>query len=222
MTITYHDDLEQGSDEWLEQRLGVLTASEIDLVITKTFKTASNEKTRMHVYTLLSQRITKYVEPQYISDKMLRGHDDEITANELYSERYAQVRSCGFITNDSLGFVMGYSPDGLVGDEGGTEVKSRDPKFQVKTIVEDKVPDEFMPQIQDGLFVSQRKWIDFISYSAGLPIFVKRVFPIVEHQVAIKKAAIAFEQNIKDAMEKYMVNSKGLIETERTVEGDLI
>ena len=87
-TIKYNYDVEQGSDEWHYLRCGILTASEMNKIITPTLKIADNEKTRSHVYEIAAQRITKYVEPQYISDDMLRGKEDEIYALELYSEKY--------------------------------------------------------------------------------------------------------------------------------------
>ncbi len=72
--ITYYPDLIQGSDEWKSARCGLLTASEMKLIITPTtLKIASNDKERAHLYELLAQRITRYVEPSYISDDMLRG-----------------------------------------------------------------------------------------------------------------------------------------------------
>jgi hypothetical protein len=56
-------------------------------------------------------------------------------------------------------------------------VQERRQKFQVETILADKVPDEYMLQIQTGLLVTGREWLDFVSYCAGLPMFIKRVFP---------------------------------------------
>ena len=222
MTIVYHDDLEQGSDEWLMQRMGGLTASEVKLILTPTLKTANNDKTREHLYELLSQRITQHIEPQYVSDDMLRGHEDEITARDLYSEHYAPVTETGFVTTDHLGFMLGYSPDGLIGVDGLIEVKSRIPKLQAQVIVLDEVPKDCMMQLQTGLFVTQRDWIDYISYCAGMPMYVKRVFPIDEYQEKIPAAAIAFEEQLQAARLVYDANVKGLIETERNVEGDLI
>ena len=116
--IVYHHDLEQGSDEWLAARCGILTASEMKLIVSPTLKPASNDKERAHLYELLAQRITGHVEPHYVTDDMLRGHEDEVEARILYAERYAPVESAGFITNGKWGFTLGYSPDGLVGDDG--------------------------------------------------------------------------------------------------------
>ena len=220
--IKYHTDLDQGSEEWLRQRLGIITASEMKLILTPTLKVANNDKTRQHIYTLLSQRITDHIEPQYIGDDMLRGMEDEITARDLYSEHYEPATECGFVTRQIGNVTVGYSPDGLVGDDGGIEIKSRLPKYQVQTIVEDETPLEYWLQLQTGLFVTQREWIDFVSYSGGLPMFVKRMLPIPTYQDAIMGAVIALEEKLVSGMVDYGINSQGLIETERTIEGDLV
>lgn len=222
MTITYHPEITQGSEEWHALRCGVLTATGIEALLTPTLKTAKNEKSRAHMYEMLAQRITKYVEPQYVSDAMLRGLSDEIYARALYSEKYAQVSETGFVTNDEFGFVIGCSPDGLVGDDGGIEIKSRMQKFQTQTICEGEVPAEYMIQIQTNLFVTQRKWWDFVSWCGGLPMFVKRVYPMPEYTEAILGAATAFEDQLRDAHERYILASAKLHPTERIIEQDII
>lgn len=225
MTITIHDDFIQGSDEWLQARLGLLTASEMKLILTPTLKAANNDKSRAHIFELAYQRIGQFVEPQYVSDSMLRGQEDEIYARQAYCENYAEVVETGFMTNDKWGFTLGYSPDGLVGDDGLIEVKSRCGKYQVQTIAQDAVPDEYMLQLQTGLLVSERKWIDFISYCGGLPMFVKRVEPIPEIQEAILKAAADAEGRIADIEREYratLASMPRLIPTERREIEDII
>lgn len=214
----YHNDLIQGSDEWLAQRCGLITASEMKLILTPTLKVADNDKTRAHVYELLFQRLTKFVEPQYVSDAMLRGQEDEIYARAAYEEHYAPVTEVGFITNDQWGFTIGYSPDGLVGDDGLIECKSRAGKYQVQTIAENEVPVEYMLQLQTGLLVTGRQWIDFISYSGGLPMFVKRVEPDPLIQGAIIAAATNFEMKVAAKEQEYrstIATMAKVIETER-------
>lgn len=201
--IVYHTDLIQGSDEWLAARCGLLTASEMKLILTPTLKVADNDKTRAHVYELLFQRMTGYVEPQYVSDAMLRGQEDEIYARAAYAEHYAPVEEVGFITNDRWGFSIGYSPDGAVGEHGLIECKSRAGKYQVQTIAENEVPSEYMLQLQTGLLVTGRRWIDFISYCGGLPMFVKRVEPDPAMQAAIIAAATSFEAKLAEKAAAY-------------------
>lgn len=216
--ITYHDNVEQGSDAWLQMRCGLLTASEMKHIITPTLKIANNDKTRAHAYELAFQRITRHVEPQYVSDAMLRGQEDEIYAREAYREHFAPVTEVGFVTNDKLGFTIGYSPDGLVGDDGLIEIKSRAGKYQVQTIATDEVPEEYVLQLQTALLVTERKWIDFVSYCGGLPVFVKRVEPDADVQEAIIAAATGFEQRVAEIEQQYrntLANMRKVIPTER-------
>jgi predicted phage-related endonuclease len=207
----------QGSEEWLAARCGLLTASEMHLIVTPTLKAASNEKERSHLYELLAQRITGYVEPRYISDDMLRGMDEEITAIDLYAKEYNPVTHVGFITNDKWGFTIGYSPDALVGNDGLVECKSRRQKYQIQTIVDGVVPVEYMIQIQTALLVSEREWIDFISYSGGLPMFTRRCIHWPEYQEAIINAATVFEERIAKNFKVYSQASERLIPTERKI-----
>jgi predicted phage-related endonuclease len=215
--IVYNDELVQGSEEWHAARCGLLTASEMHLIITPTLKIASNEKERSHLYELLAQRITRYVEPRYIGDDMLRGQSEEIDARGLYAKKYAPVQEVGFITNNKWGFTIGYSPDALVGDPGLLECKSRRAKFQVQTIIDGVAPADYMIQLQTGLLVSEREWVDFVSYSGGLPMFVCRVEPIPEYQEAIVAAATGFEARLRVAQATYEKASVNFFPTERKI-----
>ena len=225
MTVKIYDDLIQGSDEWLQARLGLLTASEIRNILTPTLKVADNDKTRAHVYELAAQRISQYVEPHYISDDMIRGHQDEASAVYLYSEKIAPVTQVGFITRSFGGFTIGYSPDGLVGSEGLLEVKSRRQKYQVQTIAEllpaGQIAPEYVMQAQTGLLVTGRKWLDHISYSGGLPMAVVRVFPDPLIQDAILNAATQFEAKVAAVIAAFEANSRGLLPTERTIQEEM-
>ena len=222
--IRYHFDIEQGSEEWHALRCGILTASEMKFIVTPTLKPASNDKERAHLFELLGQRITQHTEPRYISDDMLRGHEDEIEARIRYAENFAPVTECGFVTNDDHGFVIGYSPDGLVDYDGLIECKSRRQKYQVETILADRVPEEYMLQIQTGLLVTGREWLDFVSYCAGLPMFVKRVFPDARYQDAIIAAATDFERRLQEAQQKYAAwldRQPVVITTVRTIQEEI-
>jgi predicted phage-related endonuclease len=228
MTVTYHRELVQGSEEWLQARCGLLTASEVDRIITPKLKIAENAKTRAHLWELAAQRISQHVEPTYISDAMLRGHEDEQLARELYAKHYAPVDQIGFVTNSKWGFTLGCSPDGLVGDEGKIECKSRCQKYQVQTIVEEwtgvaRIPEEYWLQVQTGLLVTGRKWCDFISYSGGLPMVVSRVEADAKTQDAIIDAASKFEARINEVVADFhaAVEARGYRPTERRIEQEM-
>lgn len=229
MTITYHDGLIQGSEEWHAARCGLITASEMKLILTPTLKVANNDKTRAHVWELAAQRITGYVEPTYIGEAMLRGHEDEILARALYAEHFAPVEEVGFVTNDEWGFTLGASPDGLVGDDGGIECKSRIQKYQVQAIVEyfrdQSAPEEFLLQVQTCMLVTRRKWWDLILYSGGLPMRPLTIEANSEIQEAIIEASRETEAKIAAAIADYhaaVSADKRLIPTERRIEEEMI
>lgn len=223
--VVYHENLVQGTQEWLDARCGKLTASEMCRIITPaTLKAAANDKSRAHVYEIAAQRITKYVEPAYVSDDMLRGQEDEIDARDLYRERYGDVDHVGFITNDEWGFELGYSPDGLVGDDGTIEIKSRRQHFQVETITKGSIPTEHVIQVQTGLLVAKRSWCHFVSYSAGLHMDVIEAEAVPEIQEAIVEASRAFEAKVAEVIAAYhdAVQKRGLHPTERRLEREII
>lgn len=227
MTITYHRDLVQGSDEWHAARCGLITASEVKLLLTPTLKRADNDKSRAHIWELAAQRITRYVEPSYISDDMLRGHEDEFHARQIYVEKFAPVNEVGFVTNAGFGLTLGCSPDGLVGDDGMIECKSRRQKYQVQTIVEHwrdgTTPPEYMLQVQTGLLVTERQWCDLISYSGGLPMIPMRIERDPAVQEAILEACAGAEAKITEIVNDYhaAVKARALIPTERRIEQEM-
>lgn len=222
--IRYHTDLIQGSEAWLAARCGLLTASEMKLILTPTLKVAANDKQRAHLWELAAQRLTGHVEPAYISDDMLRGQMDEIEARALYAEHYGPVTEMGFITNDAWGFTLGCSPDGLVGDDGMIECKSRRQRFQIETIASRRMPDDYVLQVQTAMLVTGREWCDFVSYSGGLPMVTIRVEPDAKIRAAIIEAASLFEEALAALMDSYagaVASGMRLIPTERRVEMEM-
>ena len=216
MTLTIYRELEQGTDEWLNARCGRLTAAVIGKPITpSTMKPADNDTSRGVVLTLAAERITGHVEYVHPTFDMQRGTDDEPFARAVYAEHYALVEEVGFIVREEADYTLGYSPDGLVGEDGLLEIKSRKPNVQIRTILEDRVPGYNMAQLQTGMFVTGRNWIDYVSFSAGLPLYVKRVTPELRWFDAIEAAARKFELDIADITARYKAGTIGLPMTER-------
>lgn len=263
---TIHANLVQGTDEWLEVRRGMITASSVGQLLSvgtlgaaefdcpecesgagdpcrsatksaaelKTMHPARNQRARdagittiapaktpeSKTFTMLlaAERITGWSDPVYISDDMWRGIDDEPRARAAYAEHYAPVTECGFMTEDRWGFQIGYSPDGLVGDDGLIEIKSRRAKAHLATILADTVPAANMAQLQCGLLVSGRHWVDYVSYCGGMPLFVRRVYPQQDWFAAIIAAAEMFEATVDDMLTTYRARTVGLHMTERTLD----
>jgi hypothetical protein len=223
VTLIEFPDLIQGSEEWLAARRGLVTASVVkQLVTATTVKPANNDYSRALTALLVAERITGYTDPVYVSDDMLRGHEDEPRARDLYSEHYAPARESGFMVREEDGWRLGYSPDGLVGDDGLIEVKAPRAKKHLQTILSGQVPPEHMPQIQAGLLVSGRQWLDFISYSGGMPMWCKRVEPDQRWFDAIETAVIQFEERAAEMVAAYQTATAGLPQTERVIEMEMI
>lgn len=217
MTLTIHDDIEQRSEEWFELRCGLITASAIGKLITsKTLKVASNDWSRDLIASLTAEQVTGWVEPSFQSSDMLRGVLDEPIARDAYAEwAGVEVVEAGFMVRDDWGFPIGFSPDGLVGDSGLIEIKSRKQKKQLQTVLADEVPAENMAQIQCGLLVSGRDWCDYVSYCGGMPLYVKRVLFDPRWQDVIVEAAANFYELSAGMKHIYETRTKGLPLTER-------
>lgn len=185
-------------------------AAELPPVLT----VANNDTSRGLTNTLVAERITGRVVQIHANQAMQRGTLDEPYARAKYAEHYEPVDEVGFIVRDFGKFKLGYSPDGLVGDDGLIEIKSRDPKKHIATILADEVPAENMAQCQTGLLVTGRAWIDYMSYAGGMPLWTKRVYPDDRWQAAIADAVYTFEANAADITSRYLAAVEGLPATE--------
>lgn len=196
-------DIEQGTPEWLALRLGIATASELDcLLVSGKGEAGFGVAAFTYMDQLIGERITEEAaEIPFQTKATIRGHEQELVARSLYEGREeVSATQVGIILNHGIG----YSPDGLVGDAGLIEIKTKLPKFQVGVILADEVPKEHIPQCQGGLWVSEREWIDFISYWPGMPLFVKRMY---RDEVMIRKIAErvkTFYEILDDRMNKVL------------------
>lgn len=217
MSLKIHAKVLQGSDEWHALRRGMLTASTIGTLITPTLKVADNDKSRGLVAAIVAERLTEWEDPSFENGDMMRGHQVEPIARAWYSKREGvDVEQVGFMVYTfESGIELGYSPDGLVGNDGLIEVKAPRAKKHVLTHVSDAVPPEHMAQCQAGLFVSGRSWCDFISYVGGEPPFVKRVHADPEWFAAIEKAAEHFETKAAQMADQYRNAIRDLPTTDR-------
>lgn len=213
MTLTVYNELEQGSDEWLAARCGILTASQVHKLITATGKIADNETSRGLTEALVAERITGIVEYVNPTFDMQRGSMDEPYARDMYAEHYSgddgPVIEVGFATLEVNGHNLGASPDALVGDRGGLEIKAPKAKNHLRTILSGSVPAEHMAQIQTSMLVLGREWWDFCSYSGGWPLYVQRVYADPAWFELIREAHAQFEVNAARMIDAYTAATIG-------------
>ena len=215
MALTIHESLVQTSPAWLEARAGILTASTIGQLITaKTVKPAMNDRSRGLCQTLIAERITGHVEPVHPNRAMTRGTLLEPEARRIYAAQTGQdVGEVGFARLDTDTYTLGSSPDGLVGETGGIEIKSPSAKVHVSTVLAGSIPDYNRAQVQAFLHVTGRDWCDFISYYPGESLCIIRDYPDPRWQKAIESAAEQFEETARSAVARYETVTHGLPST---------
>jgi hypothetical protein len=172
---TYHCD--QYSDEWWRLRRGVPTASQFDSILTpKTMKYAAGA--RSYIYQLVGDRFDLLYprKDEFATAAMRRGTEQEPESRAWYTLRTGcDVMQVGFVTTDDGRF--GCSPDGLVGMEGGLEMKNPTPKVQAEYRDKGGLPAEYRAQVHGALIVTGAKFWDFLSWCPGLPPLLVRTVP---------------------------------------------
>lgn len=162
----------QGSPEWFQIKLGVPSAGSFSKVLAK----GQGKTRKSYMLKLAAEIITGVHRETYQNAEMTRGIEQEIQAREEYEFITGQsVNQIGFAKSGKVGC----SPDGLVGSDGGIEVKSVIAEVQIETVRANKVPPGHKAQIQGCLMVLDCEWWDFVSYSPLIKnknyMFIKRV-----------------------------------------------
>lgn len=190
-------NLEQGSDEWFSARLGVPTASRFKDIITPT-KGDKSASYKAYMYELIAERLTKDRENFFKSEWMERGNEIEPLARASYEFMYeVEIQQVGMIFNDEM--TIGISPDGLIDDVGGLEIKCPKPSTIVKYMLDGGLPLEYKPQVMGSLMVSGREWWDFLAFHPLMDFYQIRVYRDEEY---IKK----METHLNDFVDELELN----------------
>ena len=161
-------DFPQGSPEWLQARVGLVTASRIADVIAKT-KTGPSASRAGYLGELVAERLTgQSAESGYTNADMQRGTELEPDARFAYELQTNQiVETCGLVLHPTL--QAGASPDGLVGADGLLEIKCPRTHVHIDYIEGGKPPAKYIPQMAWQCICTGRAWCDFASYDPRLP-----------------------------------------------------
>lgn len=187
--LVYHE-CAQSSPEWYEARRGLATASTFSAII-------ANSEDRKGRAKLLRQLAAEQLTEEATTDgfqsaEMQRGKEMEPEIRNWYSRtKFADVREVGFVFNPAVN--AGWSPDGLVGDDGALELKWHRPDVMIELLDKPVFPNAHRAQVQGALWVGRRKFIDYIAYShAKLPKWTCRV-----------EADAGYQKEIADAVEVF-------------------
>ena len=170
--------IEQGSREWLELRLGKVTASRITDVLAKG-KSGEALTREDYRYELVVQRLTGDPGESFTNAAMEWGTTTEPQARIVYeAEMGLFVEQVPFVLHPTIE-NFGCSPDGLVQDIGLVEIKCPSSKNHIKYLNAGKPPAKYVPQMQCQMAVTGRQWCDFVSFDPRLPtdlqLFVARL-----------------------------------------------
>lgn len=225
-------DFAQGTPEWFEARRGLATASQFSVVLSEgradgtmpntlidalvkegcsaaqlaaavkaaKSKNANPAATRAkYLRELAGEILTGELSETYSNDHMARGSEQEAAARRLYSfQTDTEPQLVGFVRNGGAGC----SPDSLVGNNGGLEIKSALAHIQIDRLFKNALPPEHKAQVQGNLWLCEREWWDFMSYCPKLPPLIKRVYRDEVYIANLSTAVRKFNEELAELVER--------------------
>lgn len=202
-------EIEQRSDEWFERRLGKATASRFKDILAKIGKGEAMAR-RNYRAQLVVERLTGKTPDRFVSAAMVWGQQTEDLAALMYSFKTKNpVDKVGFI--ESVTLQAGASPDGLIGEEGTLEIKCFNTANHIETLRTGMMPSVHIPQVQGQLWLSARRWCDFVSFDPDMPdnaqIFIQRIERDEGYIKALEAEVTTFLKEV-DAEVEFLVGYK--------------
>ena len=192
----------QGTEGWLRDRLGKVTASKLGDVLAK----GGGAARANYLAELVVGRLTGEPGESYENDAMKRGKELEPLARSLYElTRSVDVVETGFVDHPSIE-MAGASPDGLVGDDGVVEIKCRNAAKHIAYWLTGKLSKDERCQMQWEMECTGRAWVDFVSFHPDFPDHLQLYVQRLERDEAFLAEARAtvgvFQLEVAEAVEK--------------------
>jgi putative phage-type endonuclease len=205
--------IEQGTPEWFAQRLGKVTASRIADIMAKT-KTGVSASRGNYLAQLVAERLTGQSADTFKSGAMQHGTETEPQARMVYEAETGQIVTEVAMINHPTIEMSGASPDGLVGTDGLVEIKCPNTSTHIASLMADKAPSGYIPQMQWQMACTGRAWCDFVSFDPRMPedmqLLIKRV-PRDEALIAEYEAeVIKFLVEVQETVDKLIALRRGV------------
>lgn len=188
----------QGSDEWKALRKGKMTASNAQAIgnVGKGLDT--------YILDLMADSLSSGEFENYTNAHMERGNDLEASARSIYELETGQtVEQVGFVDYNDF---VGCSPDGLIGEDGGIEIKCQADKKHFRLILngEKEIDSSYVWQVQMNLLVTGRQWWDFVGYNPNFEksLVIHRILPDPAMHAKLLEGFKVGEQKIKEILTK--------------------
>lgn len=176
----------QRSEEWFAERLKRATASRFGDVMATT-KSGYSTSRKNYAAELVAYRLTGWREESYTNKFMQWGIDYEPVARLQYElSTGREVEETGLWVHDEI--MAGASPDGFIGKDGCLEIKCPNTATHLETLLRQEVPYQYKYQVQGQMWITEKKWCDFVSFDPRLPDYAQMVIIRVDRDdVLIEK-----------------------------------
>lgn len=196
--------IEQGSEAWLAQRIGKLTASRMADVLATT-KSGPSASRKNYLAQLVAERLTGTRQESFTNAAIEWGVENEPLARAEYEILTdCSVEQVAFIDHPAIDWC-GASPDGLVYENGLIEIKCPNTATHIDYLLGQKPPAKYVPQMLLQLACTGRGWCDFVSYDPRMPeehrLFVVRFEPKKEEIEVVEQAAIKFLEEVQETID---------------------
>lgn len=194
-------DVEQGSVPWLQLRSGIPTASDFDALVTPLGKVRTGDGVKSY--------LAKKVAEAWQGGPLLEFNSFDMEAGQILENEarpWAEIRlgcdikQVGFITSDDG--KIGCSPDGLIGDDCGIEIKCPKVETHTRYLLDGKLPQDYVAQVQGSMFVTGYTQWKFLSYRRRFPNLVLTVEKDEEFHAALDEALADFLERFDAAMKR--------------------
>lgn len=211
-----HHHVEGGSDEWRALRLGMPTASRFSDILSPV-KLKPSKSQGGYIAELIAEWALGEAVDGGSSQFMERGTEMESRARARYEfDHEVDVKPGGFVTLDSG--LAGCSPDGLIGDAGGLELKVPGAKKHVEYLLGDPAT-QYRLQIQGSLWITGRGFWDFLSFNPVMPNVEFRHHRDEKVIGALSVAVIEFCDRLEEA--KQTMRNLGCMGFEETKQAEI-
>jgi predicted phage-related endonuclease len=208
--------IDQRSEAWFAERAGKITASRMhDVMLPRDREPFKSGPRKGHpkpppkaltdyAYQLAAERLTGRPRKQIKAAALQWGQDVEPAAVAAYQAETGEiVTMCGFVQHPEYDFI-GASPDFLVNDDGGGEIKSPESsEVHLETLLVG-LPPEHIEQIQGGLWVTGRQWWDFVSFHPDFPdhlrTYIQRVQRDDSYIAQLESACLQMEADVQEIL----------------------
>lgn len=162
--MPFLNNLEQGSEAWLQARRGLITGSRFKDARDKLKSGAPSKACLAYAYDLARERCGGSAPSKFVNAAMRTGTEQEPHARAMYEARTGyMVDEVGFFATEDGRF--GLSPDGLIDDDGVLEVKTLVASETLFTVVAEHDYSAYMDQCLGYLWLLGRQWVDLVLWA---------------------------------------------------------